>query len=621
MANEHFNYKPYLKEAYIDPIRSVTVIDDEYPTLENLIVNGKSGYKTEDIERLEEIIKVSRGEFNWLLDVYDGNENALDLESVSTRLHYSDLLILDYHLDAEDEGVCQKSLDIIKKLATNRHFNIVAVHTKGYTGLKGTVNDVLCDIVLSFQGVPKKAEIHEHPKKIVEDAIADWSDDEPYIRNKLLDSIGVLETLYLIHKYEDAFFQGTLVHEMLDEFQELYNEKPEEVNLQKQLLIKWLASQKLSQHDVTPPESTPRHFEWDYCDGVNWIRTEDLFLTVLGKRTPVDEIPEKLLEAMENWRPHPHKLILSKLRSEVESKGISASSKILNKKHLQAAWLKELLDTKTDYESKTIAWSTVSKLWEELATEIKDDLGIFTIKLLNEIKQFEEQQTSALDYFNPGAGDSLQQAIHANCFSCSKKISSHHIITGHILEIENNYWLCLTPICDLVPGQKASSNDEPPLMPLTLVQMYDAKQALNSTREQMIKTLGLDESQFKKLTDEETLESILKYSTQNNLLFIRPEKANEASEQNIEIFSFTVGLDGKANPKAKKYFAKNQGIFDEDKTIELLLPEPCNKGTDIEVKPLKAKVIAELRYEYALNLLGRLGFASSRVGLDFVNAG
>ncbi|MGK3717102.1 hypothetical protein, partial [Escherichia coli] len=34
-------------------------------------------------------------------------------------------------LDGEDSGYCKKSIDIIKNLSENRHFNIVAVHTKG----------------------------------------------------------------------------------------------------------------------------------------------------------------------------------------------------------------------------------------------------------------------------------------------------------------------------------------------------------------------------------------------------------------------------------------------------------------------------------------------------------
>lgn len=625
MLENNFDYKPFLKEAYIQPIRTVTVIDDEYPTLEHLVTKGKEGFKVDDIERLSDIIKVSRGEqFNWLLDVYDGKEEVLEINNVSRRLHHSDLLILDYHLDGEDDGLCQKSLNIIKHLAENRHFNIVAVHTKGYTGEKGSVNDVLCDIIASLQAKPRTVNLNDNLKADIESAIDDWSDDRPDIRKELLDSISKIDLLYLIHNSLNSLFSPAFEDEKLQAFTNIFEQKPDEVKLIKPLLLKWLVNEKYREFEDIAPNEAVKHFDWGIENDINWIKTEDLFLTVVGKRTTqVNEIPEKLLSAMECWRPHPHKLILSKLRNDVESKGISASSNILNKKHLQAAWLKELLITKSNYESKTAAWSTVSKLWEELATEIKGDLGDFTIRLLNALNIVETDKTKLLNYFVPpeSATDELEQVKHANCFSCSRKISTHHIITGHILKIGDNYLLCLTPICDLVPDQKnkdlnvENEQEIKALMPVTLVQMYDASEALKLTRESMRESLNLPQEHFPELTKTEVLQQVINYSTQNNLLFIQPD----GPEGDIKILSFTAGLDGKANPKSKNYYIENQGIFQEGEAVNLHIAEPCNKGVELKVRPQKGIVVAELRYEYALNLLSRLGFAKSRVGLDFIN--
>ena len=625
MLENNFDYKPFLKEAYIQPIRTVTVIDDEYPTLEHLVTKGKEGFKVDDIERLSDIIKVSRGEqFNWLLDVYDGKEEVLEVNNVSRRLHHSDLLILDYHLDGEDDGLCQKSLNIIKHLAENRHFNIVAVHTKGYTGEKGSVNDVLCDIIASLQAKPRTVNLNDNLKADIESAIDDWSDDRPDIRKELLDSISKIDLLYLIHNSLNSLFSPAFEDEKLQAFTNIFEQKPDEVELIKPLLLKWLINEKYREFEGIAPNEAVKHFDWGIENDINWIKTEDLFLTVVGKRTTqVNEIPEKLLSAMECWRPHPHKLILSKLRNDVESKGISASSNILNKKHLQAAWLKELLKTKTDYESKTAAWSTVSKLWEELATEIKGDLGDFTIRLLSALNAVEADKAKLLSYFVPTESDidELEQVKHANCFSCSRKISTHHIITGHIIKIDDNYLLCLTPICDLVPDQKnkdlnvENEQEIKALMPVTLVQMYDASEALKLTRESMRASLNLPQEHFPELTKIEILQQVINYSTQNNLLFIQPD----GPEGEIKILSFTAGLDGKANPKSKNYYIENQGIFTDGEPVSLYLAEPCNKGLELKVIPKTGVVVAELRYEYALNLLSRLGFAKSRVGLDFIN--
>ncbi|EOV1749452.1 tyrosine-type recombinase/integrase [Salmonella enterica] len=155
LDNSTFDYKPHLKSAYIDPIRTVTVIDDEYPTIDDLISSTKDSFSQDNISRLKDIIDISRSEeYNWLLDVYNGKEKKIQEGTVSNRLYHSDLLILDYHLDGEDSGYCKKSIDIIKNLSENRHFNIVAVHTKGYDGQKGSVNEVLIDIITSLQERP-----------------------------------------------------------------------------------------------------------------------------------------------------------------------------------------------------------------------------------------------------------------------------------------------------------------------------------------------------------------------------------------------------------------------------------------------------------------------------------
>ena len=163
-------------------------------------------------------------------------------------------------------------------------------------------------------------------------------------------------------------------------------------------------------------------------------------------------------------------------------------------------------------------------------------------------------------------------------------------------------------MCDLVPGQKKDIDE---LLPVTLVQMYDAKAALKSTRASMQKSLSIEEIPI--LNGEDEIKKILDHATQNNLLFIRPEGENNK----IVILSFTVGLDGKANPKAKDFYVENQGIFEENtRTLKLKYAEI---GRGVEIKEVDAEIVAELRYEYALNLLGKLGVSKSRVGLDFIN--
>lgn len=320
LTEMNFDYKPFIKEAYIDPIRTVTVIDDEYPTLEALISKGKEEFQQEDIDRLSEIIAVSRdSKYNWLLDVYDGEEDLFSDDKVASRLHHSDLLILDYHLDGEDDGLCEKSINIIRNLSNNRHFNIVAVHTKGYVEDKGSVNDVFTDIVISLQEKPKLANLPAPLQLQVDVKLDEWEIECPEIRASLLDSISRLNLLFLLHNYESDLTQCTLKHEFFDEFLYLYREKPTNISLNIKILIKWLCSEKLKENTTQFSSKTAKHFDWGLDGNITWVKTEDLFLTVIGKKqTPVSDIPNRLVEAIEKWRPHPHKLILSKLKNEIE---------------------------------------------------------------------------------------------------------------------------------------------------------------------------------------------------------------------------------------------------------------------------------------------------------------
>lgn len=630
MLSEKFDYKPFLKQSYIDPIRTITVIDDQYPTLKGLIDKGREHYDKDDLDRLDDIIKVSRSEeFNWLLDVHDGEESEFDENNVANRLHHSDLLILDYHLDGEDNGFCAKSINIIKNLTENMHFNIVVVHTKGYTGAKGTVNDVLNDIVVSLQEKPRYLNINNKLDTEIQDKLLLWNHDDDGITGQLKEAIATVDLLDLINKYQGGILNPSFEHDCLDVLNDIYENRPEGIILNKQDLFRWVFCKKLAIYSDKFAVRAAKHFGWGKSGDVNWVKTEDLFLTVVGKKESVNSIPARILNAMEKWKPHPHKLILSKLRHEIDEKGMSASSNILDKKYLQAVWLNELLNSKTDYEANTSVWSTIIKLWEELASEIRPSISQFTKELVLKLKEAEIDKDTLLQHFieSDTLSNKTEQVKHANCFSCSRTISTHHLVTGHILKIKDLYWLCLTPICDLVPDQKIKKKtnedeneinnheDKKKLLPVTLVQMYDAREAFQSTRIQMIEKLGLPEGTVPNLNNNQIIEQIIEHSTENNMLFIRP--TDDADD--IKILSFTVGLDGKAVPKSVEYYAENQGVFNAGScSIGLKHAIPCKDGLILEPKDVEAVVVAELRYEYALNLLSRLGMAKARVGLDFI---
>ncbi|WP_158044250.1 response regulator receiver domain [Skermanella pratensis] len=123
------NLSTLVQETFIDPIRSVLIIDDRYPTWEKIF--GESGYdptnnKWADREKMLQVVSQFRAKSPALtVDIHDGTDNA----QISSYLHQSDLLVLDYHLESSAPyGVL--AADILRRLMNSTHFNLVVVHTE-----------------------------------------------------------------------------------------------------------------------------------------------------------------------------------------------------------------------------------------------------------------------------------------------------------------------------------------------------------------------------------------------------------------------------------------------------------------------------------------------------------
>ncbi|CAO4172862.1 hypothetical protein CFFPNG_02060 [Methylorubrum aminovorans] len=55
-----------------------------------------------------------------------------------------------------------------------------------------------------------------------------------------------------------------------------------------------------------------------------------------------------------------------------------------------------------------------------------------------------------------------------------------------------------------------------------------------------------------------------------------------------------------------------------DKTADIQLRYLCGEDRELKIKSIDAKIVGHLRYEYALNLIQKLGIEFTRIGLDFV---
>lgn len=138
------NYKAFIEEAFIKPIRSVLIIDDDYPTFDEILSRQKSLLEGKDLDSLpaekawykhpdsiKDVIDHFRAaDRSLLVDIHDGSNVDMKEEAEAARhLLQSDLLVLDYQLDRSRPGDGSKAIKIARSVMKNEHFNLVVVHT------------------------------------------------------------------------------------------------------------------------------------------------------------------------------------------------------------------------------------------------------------------------------------------------------------------------------------------------------------------------------------------------------------------------------------------------------------------------------------------------------------
>jgi len=194
------SYRSFIESAYIDPIRTVILVDDEYPSLDSILGAVKSteddagyvidGNEGDVIKSLNEnkrkcldLIRYCRNRENpWIFDVR--NVKGVDEESeyyALSHLHQCDFLILDHNLrHTEDDG--DLSIKIIQKISKNKHFNLIAVYTNedAETAFQRTIRELMPTFTHG---------LNEDELREIRDLIFEWSDIEPDFYDEVIKQI------------------------------------------------------------------------------------------------------------------------------------------------------------------------------------------------------------------------------------------------------------------------------------------------------------------------------------------------------------------------------------------------------------------------------------------------
>lgn len=597
-------YGELIEEVFIKPIRTVVVVDDEFPTVDSLLDKeiGTAGlsWTSNNLERARQIIQFCRDDkHRWMVDIHDGRQlDALQVEGeTAAHLHQSDLMILDFHLNKERPEDGGDAIGILRRLADNDHFNLVVVYTKGYGETGGEIPRVAREIAVGLSTEDARlimpVERHEIVKKLIEE----WEDTDVKIAEKISQAVddGIYLKAKMLPPGKIDWSKVCLWDELL-ELKTLVENAPENLKSKMSLFVMWalhrrqeILAAKLSTNNLGTVG-----LDLGGASGVNWIRTDRLFVTVVSKSEEPSSLPDRLRTALHQWNPEPHRLLMSKMRAELDERGVLAEERVLGDRHLQAGWLNEYLTDDPDDRHWKVR-STVSRHWEGLGDAIKNDVVEFADRLAIHLRDAGRMEVVSRWYPSITLDEMTNSLNHY--VSSKSAVEGGYLTTGHVLRLDGNtgdsrFWLCLSPACDLVPGQKNSGWHKrlKTHTPFIAVQLFDAKK-----------------------------ENALQYASTGNYLFLKVD--NE-----FKCFSFIPSSSANeeadvaraANPKWEQMFVAQQGRFQGEGNQLMIARAAGDENGLLAFMQESAQVVAHLRYEYALNLLHRLGANLSRVGLDFV---
>jgi|GEM_PF-3090147 hypothetical protein len=591
-------YTEHIKRAFIDPIRSVLAIDDEYPTIDRILGYNEDELKVlvrnENWSRLEKLVKFCRNrQQELLIDVHDGSLQDLEHSLPLKSLRQCDWVVLDYQLNGSG-GDGARSCEILTRLAVSDHFNLVTIYTQK------SIDEVFKEVLIKFL---EPAPLNEIPVKDLDEigiALDNWSDSIPEIQAEIISTVSADVYLRLL---ERSYWTSNSdsCSDILRDFTDLYKKRPEGVSVPKKALLVWAARKFEENHGILPSASRPHCLaKAGLDDDFKWMLVGNLFVSFIRKDVEPEDLLDKTLECLAAWNPSPNRLALAKLRAELDASGILGDNDVMNDRNLQAYWLSKLIVVEEWERSEKIG-ALVGRQTELLFESLRTKVVSFTSEVLSSIERSDPAATVA--HFFPGAIDARLGLLSHNTAVSTRPVGGCNLMPGHIFELGNStgtsdLWMCLSPACDLIPYREGGRDLKKRLtrwLPFTAIKLF----AISGS------------------------DSINK-ATQGHVVFVRH---NETLKQ----YSLYPRGSSSSNPVWEELYAKDEGVLElpantftvaQLHTIEVSPPsqEGQERGAvehETNFRISHCPIIAQLRGEYAVSLTQKLSSRLARIGLEF----
>jgi hypothetical protein len=625
---EDVSFEALVSEAFIDPLRSVLIVDDQYPTWEEIFnsrldagahseaveANSKNKKWSNETATANEVFNLvkefRRRKPGLIIDIHDGVSTKADEKTAGSEtpdqladhLHQSDLLILDYNLEGPEAGTGgDLARKILNSVLSNQHFNLVVVHTSEV--LEDVFNDSLLSLMCSC-----RSRFGERILANIETIQAQLDELEESPIGEVLGCFDKAMYIGFRSSEEDScnkaigeYIRGQGSFAALSNVADALKLKAGD----KRNFFFWALSQyEKSIEQNFCSQVPPKSLSWKNEGAQKWLRTSRGFVCFVSKGPK--NLLKDLLTSLVDWKPSPSRLISAKYRDEMSRKGADVEDEALLQNYAHAKFY-DVIKKPTNNENlnenqinglrRLRLREHVGRQSEMLSFLIEDQVAKFGSKVYQ--CDVENGDNFASHYgVDLGNVDQLSEAVarynrHICCLPSKQTPDGTDLVdqldSGHIFQFKGAWWVCATPACDLQLGQTKiafSESGNSSLRPFTALQLQ-------------------------KVPDPKTLTA---------------DHINSGTYCFIEVSGNVIGLGVKdpakdvgepANSKVtwRSMIAKNGGGITNG---QLRILDIKLDGDQIAANDEPATVHAKLRYEYALNFIQRVGGSVSRIGLGYV---
>lgn len=611
------NFEDLIKEAFIKPLRSVLIVDDEYPTWEEILNSNLKGnnknnqldarsntkpWRENSLAPLQVIKGFRERNPGFVIDIHDAlapsdssNIGVQDeaVSELANHLHQSDLLVLDYNLEGSNTGLQgKKAREIISSVLSNQHFNLIIVHT-GEHSLQEVAEDSLISLLSSCTSKFNEKELSDITK--LDEKITEMEDDEIFIRSTFREVFSKKQYLHIrslgISQAIRDYMSGEQKLKPLHDLAISLNLSGKEMRV----FLYWSI---IEFEKSIMPEFSSYDFSgiiWKISEDYKWIRTGKGFVCFISKGP--DDLLTELEKALIDWRPTPSRLLAAKFRHELNRIGVEAEDNFLLKHHLFSMFYKKISETErqdlSPEQNKILQdlrlREHVSRQSEGLSFLIEDNVVEFGKKIVDIDMEHGYGFLSFynVDLSNPNDSKKAISQYNSYVSTLPEKEGPEQLDSGHIFKIDNQWWVCATPACDLQPGQNtiAFGGKSNSLRPFTAF-------PLTAENPDNLDSLHINGGGYCFIEDNGKIVALGIKSI-----------GEESKPHNLKVHW-------------QNFVAENGGIIIRKK---LHIKQLVLNDNEINLVNKEATVVCKLRYAYALNYIQRVGISASRIGLEYVS--